>query len=101
MAASPLRIEISDNPELLRLVERAEEAGQPVVLERDGRRVAEVWPVAVRLMTPDEARRWRPTPGQIARARLAAGGWSDIDTDAMLEAVYAAREAGSRPPEAS
>jgi hypothetical protein len=40
MAAERTPIEVSDNPELLRLVEAVEASGKPCVLQRDGKDVA-------------------------------------------------------------
>jgi hypothetical protein len=47
MAAEREPIEISDKPELLRLVEEMEASGQPCVLRRDGKDVAVLRPANV------------------------------------------------------
>ncbi len=53
------------------------------------------------LAIADENDIWANYDPERARAaiRKAAGAWSDLDTDAMKESIYRARDEGSRPPD--
>ena len=68
---------------------------------------SDVGRAGLRLLEEREARRitartgdirYTPDPALVHRTLNAvAGSWADLDTDAMIEAVHAARSAGSRP----
>ncbi len=62
-----------------------------VVIDTAGKDVAIVRPV--------RTRRWgrRKTAADLAAFRAAAGGWADVDTDALIEFLYESR-GSSRPP---
>ncbi|MFN8535280.1 MAG: hypothetical protein U0556_17220 [Dehalococcoidia bacterium] len=88
-------IEIDAMPDLVRLVEQAERSGVPVRLCRDGRVVASVVPHHRRTVPQT-----RPRSDEDREAFLgAAGAWRDLDTEAMIDAIYRAREdLGFKPP---
>ncbi len=88
MARNPKPIPVTEDTNLRDLLD---EAGRgPVLLERDGERF--------RLVREDDDIAYEPDV-ELVRANLAAtlGSWSDIDVDAMIEDIYEARRAGSRP----
>jgi antitoxin (DNA-binding transcriptional repressor) of toxin-antitoxin stability system len=88
-------IEIGDSPEILRLAEEVRRAGEPRVLRKDGEEIA----VVVPLPQPRGRRRGRvKTEADYAAFRHAAGGWADVDTDALIEQIYEDRKRSSRPP---
>lgn len=89
-------IHVDPGSDLDRLLEKA--GSHPIVLER--RRVRyhlnrESLPIA------DENDIWANYDPEraLATTRRAAGAWRDVDTEAMKEAIYRAREEGSRPPD--
>ena len=82
----PTKIHIAPDSELARLLEQIGKT--PLVLEKDG--------VHYRLVKEEgeidyDAEKVKATILKVA------GSWSDIDTDALITALYHAREAGSRP----
>ena len=89
-------IHVDPGSDLDHLLEKA--GSRPIVLERRGVRYhlnRESLPIA------DENDIWANYDPERALAgiRKAAGVWSEIDTDAMKESIYRAREEGSRPPD--
>lgn len=92
MAARPRTIIVPPTGELARLLDEA--ADGPLVLERDG--------VRYRLDREDEQlfRDYDPAKA-LAGIRAAGGSWRDLDADKLKEAVYRAREEGTRPPRQS
>jgi hypothetical protein len=88
MASEP--IHIHDDSELARLFDEA--GDEPVTVERKGKyyRVASIDPVR------DD---WSEERRQAVLNALEAfaGSWSDIDADTVIEDLYAARLAGTRP----
>jgi hypothetical protein len=66
-------------------------AKAPVLLERDGE--------LFRLARADEDIAYEPDAA-LVRSTLAAtaGSWADLDVDRVIEDLYEARRAGSRPP---
>lgn len=90
MAANPKPIQVTEETDLSSLLDDA--AKGPVLLERNGERF--------RLVREDDDISYVPDV-ELVRANLAAtlGSWSDVDADAMIAKIYAARRAGSRPPD--
>jgi hypothetical protein len=92
MAHEPTKtIKVTANSELGKLVDAA--ARHPVLLEKDG---------AVYSLTPassDPADLWAGYDPKKVRDALSAygGSWKDVDADAMIADIYAARKRGSRP----
>lgn len=94
MAEQPKPIDISDVPDVLRMVEEVRRAGEPRVLQRDGEDLA----VVVPLPRERKSRGSKPTPEDIEAFRSAAGGWADVDTDTLIENIYESRRLSTRPP---
>jgi hypothetical protein len=96
MAGQPKFIDVTDVPDMLRLAEEVQRAGEPRVLRRDGEDLA----VVVPLPRPKTRRRGREkTDADYAAFRSAAGGWKDlIDVDRFIEDIYESRRISTRPP---
>jgi hypothetical protein len=87
-------IEISEMPDVLRLVERVQKGRTARVLSRKDK------PVAI----------LRPIGGERKRTKKAiskknydafldsAGSWKDVDTDTLVKDIYNSRKISSRPP---
>lgn len=77
-------LDISAIPELRRVAEEVARSGRVRVLTENGKVVARVVPEEGRPpMDPDER----------LRALLsAAGSWADVDTDKLIEDIYASRD---------
>lgn len=86
-------IDISDMPEVAKLVEDLRKSDTPRVLRRGDEDVAILTPV-----TEPRDKHRKPSDEQIAVARSAAGSWKDFDAEAFIEQVYRDRENGDRPP---
>ena len=86
-------VNITSIPELLHLVEEVRRNKRVIVLTAKDEDVAVLSPVT---------RRHRPSPGRklteadVAAFRSAAGSWSDVDTDRLVEDIYQSRERSSR-----
>lgn len=78
-------IDVSEMPEVVKLIEIVIESGQPVTLYRGEEVVAILTPIG---WEQSSLSRRKPTDEQIAAARSAAGGWQDFDSDAFIEQVY-------------
>jgi hypothetical protein len=94
MVAERNTIDITDVPEVVRLVEEVRRDGSARVLQRDGEDVA--------ILTPIEgAEASRPTPTYTEEddeAFLSSfGSWADVDTDKLIEEIYEGRRS-SKPP---
>jgi hypothetical protein len=89
------RIDISDNPEILRIVEEVRASNEPRVLRRNREDVAIVLP-AKRARTRRSAR--GKTTADYDAFRAAAGSWKDVDTDKLITDIYESRRLSSRPP---
>lgn len=93
MAKRRETIDVTDNPEVLRLAEEVRRDGEPRVLQRDGEDLAVVMPLPGR-----KTHLKKPTAADIEAFRSAAGGWADIDTDKLVENIYESRRNSVRPP---
>jgi len=93
MAEHIKSIDISETPELLQLAEEVHRTHEPRVLRREGEDLAMVVPLPHSL----PPRRRKPTAADYEAFRRAAGSWADIDTEALKEYIYRAREEGTRP----
>lgn len=92
MAEAVKLVDVDDVPDVLRLAREVRESGVPLVLRQGGNDRAVVTPVTASKQYP-----WRTkTPEDIAAFRSAAGGWQDVDTDRLLEDIYADRDAPFR-----
>ena len=106
MASKPLEsIDVSDLPDLLRIVDEVRAGARPRLLRRGAEPLAVLTPVeagtaesVARLGRAAKSRRRRQfTAADWAAFRSAAGSWADVDTDKLIEDIYAARDAGDRP----
>jgi hypothetical protein len=93
MAEQVKSIDVGDSPEILRLVEEVRRGGEPRVLRKGGEELATIVP----LSKTSSVQFKKPTEADVEAFRNAAGSWSDIDTDALIERIYSAREEGTRP----
>lgn len=88
-------IDISNMPELLRLVEEVRETEEPRVLRRDSEDVAILMPTKPSSKRKSKAAK---TKADYEAFRAAAGGWKDVDTEKLIEDIYADRRVSNRPP---
>jgi hypothetical protein len=88
-------IDVTRVPDLLRIAEEVRATGEPRVLRRDSEDLAVVSPIV-----PKAKRRVRrvPTKADWDAFRSSAGGWSDLDTDQLVEDIYESRRRSIRPP---
>ena len=95
MAKELASIDISNIPELLRLVEEVRKSEKPRVLRRDSEDLAILMPT--KLPSKRKPKRGR-TKEDYEAFRAAAGSWKDVDTDKLIEDIYESRRRSSRPP---
>ena len=93
MAARYEALDIDTMPELSRVAAEVAATGRPRSLRRGGVEVAVLQPIH-----PPRRRRREPAAKDIAAFRAAAGSWKDVDTDRLLDDVYAGRDMPPRPP---
>jgi hypothetical protein len=92
MANEPLKkIKVTADSELGKLVDEARR--HPVLLEKDGA----VYSLMPASSDPDDL--WAGyDPANVKKAIKTYGGsWAELDADAMIAEIYAARKRGSRP----
>jgi hypothetical protein len=89
-------IDIDNIPELVRIAEQVHETGEARVLRRDNEDLAVLRPV--RPKTNRHRLRRVPTKADWEAFRASAGGWSDLDTDNLVEQIYESRQRSIRPP---
>lgn len=88
-------IDISNMPEVKRLVEEAHQAREPVVLQNDDEVVAEIVPIDARSKRPV---RKRTQEGREAFLS-AAGSWKGlVDADQLIADIYESRNMSIKPP---
>jgi len=87
-------IDITTMPDLARIVEEVEATKKPRELRRENRVVAVIAPAK---STPANKKRGK-TKADYEAFKSAAGGWKDIDTDKLIENIYASRRRSNRPP---
>lgn len=89
-------MDISQSPELLRLVEEVRRSNTPRVLWHADEEVAILVPVA---SAQERAGRRAKTEADYRAFLAAAGGWKDlVDTDQLKRDIAASRAHASRPP---
>lgn len=91
MAANPKRVHIEDiENDIDALLDNADDG--PILIERGD--------AVYSLIRADDSM-WSGYDPQRALDALeaTAGSWADIDADALIAELYAAREKGSRPPD--
>src|SRR5437660_4854732 len=88
MTTDPTPIDISNMPDLLRLVQDVEATKKPRKLVRNNKPVAVLIPTNTSLSPKKE----RPkTKADYEAFRSAFGSWSDVDTVTLLKNIYADR----------
>lgn len=96
MAEHAKPIDISDIPELLQLAEEVHRSHEPRVLRRNTEDLAMVVPLPGTKKADRHAR--AKTEADIEAFHAAAGSWVDVDTDKLIENIYATRRRSNRPP---
>lgn len=103
-------VDVDDRPDLLDLAQEVRETGEARVLHAAGKPLALVIPMndtdaPTRSSALDDADPptrpypWRKkTAADYEAFRSAAGSWRDVDTDRLLEDIYADRRSMDRPP---
>jgi hypothetical protein len=86
-------IDISNNPELMRLAEEVARTKKPRELMRDRETVAILMPAKAK---PKKKR--VKTQADYEAFRAAAGSWKDMDVEKFKADIYESRRLGSRPP---
>ncbi len=91
-------LDISDNPDLLRLAEEVRRSKVARVLQRHGEDVAIVMP------PPNSSGRRtkgtaikRKSQADMEAFLSSAGGWKDVDTDRLKADIYESRRLSTRP----
>lgn len=88
MTTDPTPIDISNMPDLMRLVKEVEATKKPRKLVRNNKPVAVLMPTNTSL----SPKKKRPkTKADYEAFRAAFGSWSDVDTEALLKNIYADR----------
>ncbi len=89
-------IDISDMPELLRIVEEVRRTAKPRLLRRDSEDMAILMPTK----PPSKRKPGRAKTKPDYEAFLAsAGSWKgNVDTDKLIADIYESRRRSSRPP---
>lgn len=95
MAQEREGIDISHNPEMLRLAEEVRRSKTPRVLRADDEDVAVVMPVAEH---PKRKATRAKTDADYQAFLDSAGTWSDVDIDEFKRYIRERRDAGDRPP---
>lgn len=91
-------IDISDNPDLLRLAEEVRKSQTPRVLRRDNEDIAVVMPVASSARHPSTSAVRTRTEADREAFLAAAGGWKDlVDTEQLKRNIAESRARSSRP----
>jgi hypothetical protein len=81
-------IDISNNPELIRLAEEVAATKKPRKLTRDSKTVAILMPAGTAVKPKKKGEK---TQADYEAFRSAAGSWNDVDTDTFLKHIYADR----------
>jgi len=88
-------IDISNSPELLRIVEEVKTSKKPRILKKDSENVALIMPVG----TAKTAKKREKTKSDYEAFKSAAGGWKGIvDTEKLKQDIYKSRKISTRPP---
>lgn len=104
--AKPMKsIDITNRPDLVDVAEEVQATGEPRLLRRNDEAVAIISPIMPAHTRPPKApARQRLKPKKMTEADIeaffsAAGGWADVDTDKLIEDIYAARRVEHVPDE--
>jgi len=91
----PTALDITNIPELVRIVEEVEATKTPRELKRENKTVAVIMPAK---KAPLRKKREK-TKADYEAFLSAAGGWKDVDTETLLKHIYEdRRRTNSRPP---
>ncbi len=86
-------IEISNMPEVLRIVDEVRKSKTPRILSRRRKALAVLRPLE------DKRKRAKSKAKKKFEAFLAsAGSWKDVDTDKLIKDIYESRKISFRPP---
>ena len=88
-------LDISHNPDLLRLAEEVRRSNTPRVLRADNEDVAVVMPVAD---LPKKKGKRAKNDADYQAFLDSAGSWDDVDVDEFKRYIRERRDAGNRPP---
>src|SRR5712692_5669309 len=92
----PTPIDISNNPDLLRLVEEVEATQTPRKLMRENKPLAILMPIA---SSGKRHKKRGKTKADYEAFRSAAGSWKDVDANTLLKNIYEDRRwTNTRPP---
>ena len=96
MATYPFTIDISNMPDLVRIVEEVKTTKQPRILKRDSEPVAVLMPME----TTGRNKKKRVKPkADYGAFRAAAGSWKDVDIEQFKANIYESRRrTNTRPP---
>ncbi len=93
MARAITSIDLEDEPDFPRVIEEVRVTGEARLLRRNGEALAMIVPIDAVATFP-----WRrKSPADYEALRSVAGSWKAIDTDRMLDEIYADREIDDRP----
>ena len=100
------RISIDKHPDIAAWVRQLLADQQPRILEESGKPIAGLvtLEVMLKLLVPEDRSQVRlsdivTSAASTQSALAAAGAWSDVDSDALIQSIYEARHASpSRPP---
>jgi hypothetical protein len=87
-------IDITTNPELLRIVEEVTTTKTPRELKRDNKIIAVIMPVK---KTSAKKKR-ENTKADYEAFKSAAGSWKDMDVEKFKADIYESRKLSTRPP---
>lgn len=102
MAKELTPLDISDQPDLLRLAQEVQATRQPRLLQRDGEELAILIPVTHARRPSSLAASRARAAAAVARSkagiRASAGSWKDLDVEAFKTYVRERRTMPGRPP---
>jgi hypothetical protein len=88
MTSDPTPIDISNMPDLMRLVKDVEATKKPRKLVRNNKAVAVLMPTTT---SPAPKKKRTKTKADYEAFRAAFGSWSDVDTEVLLKNIYTDR----------
>ena len=87
----PTPIDITNMPDLARIVEEVEATKKPRELRRDNKIVAMLTP------PPPSKKKETKATADYEASLAALGGWSDLNADELIATIHRWRSEGSRP----
>jgi hypothetical protein len=95
VATHPTPFDISNMPDLVRIVEEVKTTKQPRILKRDSEPVALLMPMDS--TRPSKKKRTK-SKADYEAFRAAAGSWKDVDVEQFKKNIYESRRRSTRPP---